>query len=69
MKVFGVGIDLVKITRIEKILKKNYNQRFLMKVLHPSELAHFNNIKNLEYQADYVASRWAAKEATVKALG
>lgn len=44
MKVFGVGIDLVKINRIQKILEQNYKFRFLVKVLHPNELKHFSTI-------------------------
>jgi len=51
MKVFGVGIDLVKINRIQKILDKNYKFRFLVKVLHPTELNYFSTIKDEDYQA------------------
>ena len=40
-----------------------------MKVLHPAELSHFHTIQDQDNQAAYIASRWAAKEATVKALG
>jgi holo-[acyl-carrier protein] synthase len=69
MKILGIGIDLVKIDRIEKILEKSYKLRFLTKVLHPKELERFQEITNREYQAQFVASRWAAKEATVKAMG
>ena len=61
MKVLGVGIDLVKIGRIQKILAQSYKFRFLTKVLHPRELEHFQSITNEEYQAQFVASRWAAK--------
>jgi holo-[acyl-carrier protein] synthase len=69
MKIFGIGIDLVKISRMQKILEQSYKQRFLTKVLHPRELEHFKDITNEEYQAQYLASRWAAKEATIKAIG
>jgi phosphopantetheine--protein transferase-like protein len=69
MQVLGVGVDLVKISRISDILRKNYKLRFLTKVLHPKELEHFQTITSEEYQGQFVASRWAAKEATVKAIG
>ncbi len=46
MKVLGVGVDLVKISRIQNILSKNYKLRFLTKVLHPQELAYFKDINN-----------------------
>lgn len=61
MKVLGIGIDLVKINRMEKILQQSYKLRFLTKVLHPRELEHFKEINNEEYQAQFLASRWAAK--------
>jgi len=32
MKIFGVGIDIVKISRITPILHKTYSKRFLAKV-------------------------------------
>jgi holo-[acyl-carrier protein] synthase len=61
--VFGIGFDLVEIWRIERALNR-WGDRFLDKVLTinekrglPSDLSR------------YVASRFAAKEATVKALG
>ena len=60
---------MVKISRIESILLKNYQRRFLVKVLHDKELEYFDQITDDEYKAQYVASRWAAKEATVKAIG
>lgn len=34
MKILGIGVDMVKISRIEHILKQNYHKRFLTKVLH-----------------------------------
>lgn len=54
---------------MEKILQQSYKLRFLTKVLHPRELEHFKEINNEEYQAQFLASRWAAKQATVKAIG
>lgn len=58
----GIGVDICKIPRIAGILRKTYAGRFLEKVLHTSE-------NKLENTAEYVAGRWAAKEALVKATG
>lgn len=35
MKVLGIGIDLVKNSRIEHVVTKNYAERFIKKFLHP----------------------------------
>lgn len=61
--ILGLGIDLVEIGRIARILDK-FGGRFLQKILTRTEL-------NLlpPQNAVYVAGRFAAKEAAVKALG
>lgn len=41
MRILGIGVDLVKISRMQKILDRSYKLRFLTKVLHPLELEHF----------------------------
>ena len=63
MGVFGVGIDLCKVARMQAVLSKPATvDRFLAKVLHEDE-------RKLEITAQFLASRWAAKEALVKASG
>ncbi|OMJ93427.1 hypothetical protein SteCoe_3540 [Stentor coeruleus] len=62
MNIVGIGIDICKVSRIASILEKPYGKRFISRVLHPCEIKN-----DLDY--DFVASRWAAKEALVKALG
>ena len=61
MRILGIGVDIVKISRIQNILSKNYSLRFLTKVLHVKELEHLKKHDDEEYLAEYVASRWAAK--------
>lgn len=34
MKILGIGVDMVKISRIGSTLTKIYRKRFLTKVLH-----------------------------------
>ncbi len=62
----GVGIDLVEIPRLEASLQRT-GEVFLSKVYHPRELEGLppNPARRLEF----LAGRWAAKEAFSKALG
>lgn len=61
--IIGLGIDLVEIARIERAFSR-FGNRFLEKIFMSSELCHMP--KN---PAFWLAGRFAAKEATVKALG
>jgi holo-[acyl-carrier protein] synthase len=61
----SVGIDLVDVTRIAKLLSRHGN-RFLARVLGPDELSHLHTRYD---RAQFVAGRFAAKEAAIKALG
>ena len=63
--IYGVGTDVVEIGRIEAALKR-YGERFAQRVLCPSELERFHEHR---LQANYLAKRFAAKEAFSKALG
>ena len=60
-KIYGVGTDIVDITRIKKSIK---NKKFIYKIFSDRE------IKNSKNKLDsYYAKRFAAKEAFSKALG
>jgi len=67
MKVIGIGVDLVANSRLQSIIQRAHKDRFLSKVLHTSEITLFNQKLNLQQQTQYLASRWACKEAIVKA--
>lgn len=69
MKIWGIGVDLVQNSRISNVLDKSHARRFLTRVLHPEELSLFDTIKPHRIQVQFVASRWAVKEAAVKAVG
>lgn len=69
MKVLGIGVDLVQNSRIERVLSKSHARRFLTKVLNEEELTHYDTLRISRVQVQFVASRWAVKEAAVKALG
>ena len=64
----GVGVDLVAVSRMRTILDGETANRFLEKVLTPCERDTFAT-KRAEMQANYLAKRFAAKEAVVKAFG
>lgn len=65
--IYGVGTDIVSVDRIETIYQK-MSQRFLEKILSPLEIENFKTISS-QNSITFLASRWAAKEAVVKALG
>ena len=62
--IFGIGIDIVNISRIKKVLNKN--KKFKRRIFSTKE------IKYCESRSNKIASyskRFAAKEAFSKALG
>ena len=63
--IYGVGTDVVEIGRIEKVLER-FGDRFARRILCPPELQQFMNRK---LKANFLAKRFAAKEAFTKALG
>ena len=65
MSIYGIGIDLCDIRRVEKSLAR-HAEAFACKILHPEELKIFDSRR---FQARFLAKRFAAKEAFSKALG
>lgn len=61
----AIGIDLVDVTRIARLMAR-HGERFLRRVLHAQELSHLATRYD---RAQFVAGRFAAKEAAIKALG
>ena len=57
----NIGIDIVKISRFE-----NKDIHFIKRVLTEKELLVYNNLIE-EKKTQYLASRWASKEAIFKA--
>jgi len=64
--IIGCGIDLVKIERIEKIIKK-WGDNFIFRIFTPIEREYCEKKKDNKYQS--YAGRFAAKEALLKSLG
>jgi holo-[acyl-carrier protein] synthase len=65
VNIIGIGIDLVEVKRIEKAVE-NYGERFLNRIYTDDELRVAEKRKN---NFQYLALRFAAKEAVMKALG
>ncbi|MHC1685740.1 MAG: holo-ACP synthase [Clostridiaceae bacterium] len=62
--IIGVGTDIIEISRIEDAVKNNAN--FLEKVFTDNEIEY---LKSRKMRPEYIAGRFAAKEAVSKALG
>ncbi|MDH5231402.1 MAG: holo-ACP synthase [Gammaproteobacteria bacterium] len=63
--ILGIGTDIVKISRLAEALEK-FGPRYADRILAEEELAAF---KQNAHPARFLAKRFAAKEAAVKALG
>ena len=63
--ILGLGCDLIGIARLRGVLER-HGDRFLERILSPAERAYCLAARD---PAERTAVRWAAKEATMKALG
>ena len=63
MKILGIGVDIVKNSRIKSSIK---NLKFINRIYNTKELKQSLETKN---KTSYFSKRFAAKEAFAKALG
>jgi holo-[acyl-carrier protein] synthase len=63
--IFGIGTDLLKTDRIEATLAR-FGERFVDRLLLPQERVGYDHTRR---KVRYLAMRFAAKEAVVKAMG
>ncbi|SET06326.1 holo-[acyl-carrier protein] synthase [Salinibacillus kushneri] len=63
----GLGVDLSEINRIEKAVKRNH--RFPKRILSDREMELFEGLTSWKRKVEFVAGRFAAKEAYSKAQG
>lgn len=62
--IIGIGVDLVDVRRMEAIIFR-WKERFLKRIFTEKEIHYCNNKKN---PAQRFATRYAGKEAIIKAL-
>lgn len=64
--IIGIGIDIVEMDRIKQLLDKQ--DSFFKRILTPAEREQWQSLDKGR-QVEYVAGRFAVKEAISKALG
>lgn len=63
--IYGIGTDIVEVSRIEKILQR-WGEQFVTKVYSHSEADY---CKKCAFPAMHFAARFAAKESFLKSMG
>lgn len=63
--IFGIGTDVLELARVERVYQK-YGDHFVERLLLPAERAQLARTRR---PVRFLAMRFAAKEAIVKAMG
>lgn len=63
----GIGIDLIELDRIKKSMQKR--KSFISRILTPNEQKVFFGLRSDRRKVEFLAGRFAAKEAFSKAAG
>lgn len=63
--IIGIGTDIVRVSRMTRNLER-YGDKFAIRILTSNEFSEFSQHKR---PANFLARRFAAKEATAKAMG
>ncbi|MGD8572901.1 MAG: holo-ACP synthase [Gammaproteobacteria bacterium] len=63
--IYGIGTDIVAVSRLESALNR-HGQRFAGRILADEEMVRFSEYAK---PAQFLAKRFAAKEAVAKAFG
>ena len=65
MNILGLGFDATDIPRVREVFQQ-YGERFIRRILTEEEIAYCTRRRD---PVPHIAGRFAAKEATMKALG
>ncbi|HLR67316.1 holo-ACP synthase [Virgibacillus alimentarius] len=63
----GIGLDIIEMQRIKKSMARQ--ERFVNRILTENEKKIFNKLLNKRRKIEFLAGRFAAKEAFAKAAG
>lgn len=63
----GIGIDIIELERIQKAVLRN--ERFIDRILTKREKERYAGLKKEQRKLEFLAGRFAAKEAFAKATG
>lgn len=63
----GIGIDIIELARIEKSIEKN--KRMVDRILTEAEREVYEAFTSMRRKVEFLAGRFAAKEAFAKANG
>ncbi|MGL4372712.1 MAG: holo-ACP synthase [Turicibacter sp.] len=64
--IIGIGTDIIELDRIRN---SNHPERFIERILSEKERVIFSTFKSHKRQIEFLAGRFAVKEALYKALG
>lgn len=67
MMIKGIGIDIIEINRIARAVHKR--ERFVRRILTEKEHARYDKLPSERRRLEFLAGRFAAKEAFAKAMG
>lgn len=65
-QIISNGVDIVKVSRIEKIINGKHKSLFLKKIFTEKEIDYFESTM---FSPQSISGYFAAKEATMKAIG
>src|SRR5699024_10877662 len=65
--IVGIGMDLVELKRIKRLIEKD--DKLVKRILTMKEEKSFNKLTSAKRRLEYVAGRFASKEAFAKAIG
>ena len=70
MAIAGIGMDLLRLDRIERVYAR-HGEKFVRRILGPEEIQTFRTRQQRDPQRGlrFLATRFAAKEAFSKAIG